>query len=606
MPMSLYVHVREVLGSARAETRYQKIIVQQWKAATGCMSARRGVSPGWASTWHVLSCTWVDKNYKSECRVARLTRSTAVPVILTAAYYLGACLALRPEHGFAYADVTDDDTSVIPRTRSKFLAANKRLDQLRNIDHIAAGSVPSQQPLSYVVPIRALYHPSFDSTSSLVAIADSSIAPSHPRQDSQALDIPTPSNQRAKYPRSASGSVRTECSGVQGGRKCVDCRGSSKAWMDLPLHSGGQGVRTHIDEVGDGEDETSSALLQIVAALAAVEDLSAMWALLFYSDVGEGTVFILFHLARGQERDYRLSAPSVYTSSARPVFSRHISAEHENHPGLVRARQPLRWRPFVTPMEMHICFVARVVAQTSIRSVWRKTENEWTLWCKYSKQASRSSWASSSAPASLDTRRIHPVNRPIPDIFTRTTYLAAFNELTTCGGFSYGGVLSAGTHRAHLLLSCIPAAQDHPRRAGLARLQAELEQVVDNEIARALVFLWHMTGSKLPVDVTHGEGRAPFASEDLRRFVDLRGLLALRYVDGAGMPTNVHPLNPNGSPKGITGVQMVDGQVLAMMPHHPERVTTLQSNGWYLESMREGWGGSGPWFHLSTVIDWLN
>ncbi|KZP22294.1 class I glutamine amidotransferase-like protein [Athelia psychrophila] len=114
-----------------------------------------------------------------------------------------------------------------------------------------------------------------------------------------------------------------------------------------------------------------------------------------------------------------------------------------------------------------------------------------------------------------------------------------------------------------------------------------------------------MTGSKLPVAVAHGEGRAPFASEDLRRSVDLQGPPAVRCVDDAGVPTEVYPLNPNGSPKGITGVQTVDGRVLALMPH-PERVTTLQSNIWYLESTREGWGCTGPWFKLfQTLQEWI-
>ncbi|KZP22293.1 hypothetical protein FIBSPDRAFT_859601 [Athelia psychrophila] len=276
----------------------------------------------------------------------------------------------------------------------------------------------------------------------------------------------------AEYPRSASATVRTEYSGVQGGTKSGDCRGSSKAWMDLPLHSGGQGVRTHVDEVGDGEDETSSALLQIVAALAAVEDLSATWALPFYSDVGEETVFVLFHLAGGQERDYRLSAPSVYTSSARPVFSRHISAQHEN---LSRPRPHTTTPPMASFRNIHgdAHLFRGQSGGTDIHSLRVGARPRCLI------RNGRYGASTASRPREAhgrlhrrrlpltsipiigtvnrddQTRRIHPVNCPIPDIFTRTTYLAAFNELTTCGGFSYGGVLGAGTRWAHLLLSCI-------------------------------------------------------------------------------------------------------------------------------------------------------
>ncbi|KAH9168261.1 phosphoribosylformylglycinamidine synthase [Lactarius sanguifluus] len=76
-----------------------------------------------------------------------------------------------------------------------------------------------------------------------------------------------------------------------------------------------------------------------------------------------------------------------------------------------------------------------------------------------------------------------------------------------------------------------------------------------------------------------------------------QGLEAVRYVDGAGKPTEVYPLNPNGSPGGLTGVQTASGRVLALMPH-PERVVTLESNSWYPPDMKATWGAVGPWFRL--------
>jgi phosphoribosylformylglycinamidine (FGAM) synthase-like amidotransferase family enzyme len=50
------------------------------------------------------------------------------------------------------------------------------------------------------------------------------------------------------------------------------------------------------------------------------------------------------------------------------------------------------------------------------------------------------------------------------------------------------------------------------------------------------------------------EGRAAFVQGALEAF-DSQGLGAVRYVDGAGKPTGVYPLNPNGSPGGLMGVQ---------------------------------------------------
>ena len=79
--------------------------------------------------------------------------------------------------------------------------------------------------------------------------------------------------------------------------------------------------------------------------------------------------------------------------------------------------------------------------------------------------------------------------------------------------------------------------------------------------------------------------------------LEAQGLVGLRYVDGAGAPTEVYPLNPNGSPGGITGVQTPDGRVLALMPH-PERVVALESNSWYPPEFAETWKGVGPWFRM--------
>ena len=106
-----------------------------------------------------------------------------------------------------------------------------------------------------------------------------------------------------------------------------------------------------------------------------------------------------------------------------------------------------------------------------------------------------------------------------------------------------------------------------------------------------------MAGSKLPVAVAHGEGRASFREARDQAALISNGLVALRYVDAKGDPTEVYPLNPNGSPLGITGVQTPDGRVLALMPH-PERVTQLVSNSWYPPDVKDAWKDVGPWFRM--------
>jgi hypothetical protein len=65
-----------------------------------------------------------------------------------------------------------------------------------------------------------------------------------------------------------------------------------------------------------------------------------------------------------------------------------------------------------------------------------------------------------------------------------------------------------------------------------------------------------MAGSRMPVVVSHGEGRAVFASPEQQA----SALVAMRYLDHAGQPTEVYPYNPNGSPAGVTGFTTADGR----------------------------------------------
>jgi len=221
------------------------------------------------------------------------------------------------------------------------------------------------------------------------------------------------------------------------------------------------------------------------------------------------------------------------------------------------------------------------------------------------------------------------------DILTGVTSLRDFRGLAACGGFAYGDVLGAGKGWAHSVLlnaiarkefvdfferadsftlavcngcqflshlrGIIPGAQDwpdfKPNRSQRFEARASVVEIVDTQATRSSVFLREMIGSKLPVAVAHGEGRVSFTGVDRQRALESEGLIGVRYVDSQGAPTEVYPLNPNGSPGGITGVQTPDGRVLAMMPH-PERVVTLESNSWYPPSMKGDWKGVGPWFQI--------
>jgi len=100
-----------------------------------------------------------------------------------------------------------------------------------------------------------------------------------------------------------------------------------------------------------------------------------------------------------------------------------------------------------------------------------------------------------------------------------------------------------------------------------------------------------MEGSRLPVVVAHGEGRAEF--RDAAQLEAAQPLVALRFVDARGAPTAQYPSNPNGSPHGITGLTTVDGRFTILMPH-PERVWRTVQMSWHPAD----WGERSPWYRI--------
>lgn len=84
------------------------------------------------------------------------------------------------------------------------------------------------------------------------------------------------------------------------------------------------------------------------------------------------------------------------------------------------------------------------------------------------------------------------------------------------------------------------------------------------------IMLQNMEGSVFGVWVAHGEGRFSFKNSSVYEDLSRNNCVGLRYTDDEGNPTEIYPLNPNGSVGGIAGVCSKDGRHLAMMPH-PER-----------------------------------
>uniref|UniRef100_A0A7N6C4D9 Phosphoribosylformylglycinamidine synthase n=1 Tax=Anabas testudineus TaxID=64144 RepID=A0A7N6C4D9_ANATE len=110
------------------------------------------------------------------------------------------------------------------------------------------------------------------------------------------------------------------------------------------------------------------------------------------------------------------------------------------------------------------------------------------------------------------------------------------------------------------------------------------------------VWLRGMEGSALGVWVAHGEGLMQFRSSQAKNRIISGGLAPLRYLDDQGQPTEVYPLNPNGSPQGIAGLCSRDGRHLAMMPH-PERCTLGWQWPWAPRDFRASLKPS-PWLRM--------
>jgi phosphoribosylformylglycinamidine synthase len=107
-----------------------------------------------------------------------------------------------------------------------------------------------------------------------------------------------------------------------------------------------------------------------------------------------------------------------------------------------------------------------------------------------------------------------------------------------------------------------------------------------------------MEGSRLPIVVAHGEGFAQFKDDSQLAIAD--HYVTLRYIDGHGVASEVYPINPNGSPGGITGLTSEDGRFNILMPH-PERTHRVENFSWHPEA----WTRS-PWLRMfENVRVWL-
>lgn len=74
-------------------------------------------------------------------------------------------------------------------------------------------------------------------------------------------------------------------------------------------------------------------------------------------------------------------------------------------------------------------------------------------------------------------------------------------------------------------------------------------------------------GSTIAMPVRHGEGKLLIMDDKIRKAIIQENLNCLTYVDENKNPTNLYPLNPNGSELNCAGLTDKSKQVFGMMPH---------------------------------------
>lgn len=227
--------------------------------------------------------------------------------------------------------------------------------------------------------------------------------------------------------------------------------------------------------------------------------------------------------------------------------------------------------------------------------------------------------------AAFDRAGFEAVDVHMSDIIAGRVSLEGFRGFAACGGFSYGDVLGAGEGWAKSILfnarareqfetffhrgdsfalgvcngcqmmsnlrELVPGATHWPRFVRNASEQFEARLVMVEVTSSPSLFFDGMVGSRMPIVVSHGEGRAEFLSPAARE--KARRYTALRFVDNRGGATERYPANPNGSPDGVTGLTNSDGRFTIVMPH-PERVFRTTQLSWH---PRE-WGEDSPWMRM--------
>ena len=151
-----------------------------------------------------------------------------------------------------------------------------------------------------------------------------------------------------------------------------------------------------------------------------------------------------------------------------------------------------------------------------------------------------------------------------------------------------------GCQMMSALSEIIPGTQHWPRFVRNRSEQFEGRLSLVEIVESPSLFFAGMAGSR------HADrGRARRRPRGIRRrrarsmLWCANGCCQLRFVDNDGRPAERYPANPNGSPRGLTGITTPDGRVTLLMPH-PERVFRTAQNSWHPDE----WGEDSPWMRI--------
>ncbi|AFZ82750.1 phosphoribosylformylglycinamidine synthase [Candidatus Kinetoplastidibacterium crithidiae] len=224
----------------------------------------------------------------------------------------------------------------------------------------------------------------------------------------------------------------------------------------------------------------------------------------------------------------------------------------------------------------------------------------------------------------FDQAGFSSVDVHMTDLLNKSINLSDMQGLVAVGGFSYGDVLGAGEGWARTILfnsflydqfssffanknsfslgvcngcqmmsslsTIIPGALNWPKftRNKSEKYESRLSTI--KIISSPSIFFSGMEGSRIPIVVAHGEGYADFSKSGNINLVNTSAY----FVNNYGDMTESYPLNPNGSPKGITAVTTTDGRCTIMMPH-PERVSRNILFSWHPSEWTENYS---PWMRM--------